>query len=95
MHAMSGSKGYAMLIRNTSNNMYTALQQSRHKSTTSAAWNWDGASYGGLSVNVAGALDCDTLNFSYVKPMVFQIPKLGYFNKMGCPRVAFGVWGKS
>ena len=68
---MSGSAGYSIAIRNVHNNLYGNLQREAHKSTTSSALHWRGASYGGLSVNIGVAVDSFSHASAYLKPMAY------------------------
>lgn len=70
MDTLTDSKGYAAITRNVSNQLYERMAAQTLSDSCALSMSWDGATYGGLSVNIAMALDCDSLRCCHLKPGV-------------------------
>lgn len=72
MDVLTGSKGYIAVCRSVSNGMYVDLSRRTLEGAASLSLSWDAATYGGVSTNIAIAMDCFSENACYLKPGVDQ-----------------------
>lgn len=70
MDAITSSKGYAGVARNVRNRLYSRAAAKCMESATAISLSWDGATYGGLNVNIAMAVDCMRKRACYLRPGV-------------------------
>ena len=70
MDALAECHGYAALVRNVSNTLYSDLARESFADSRLISFGWDGASFSGLSVNIGMIIDCVTLRGCHVRPGV-------------------------
>ena len=66
---MDGHDGLAAKVRNVANLEYQKLAAAAMGSASAVGLNWDGAMYGGLSVNIGMAVDCISLRAVHLQPI--------------------------
>ena len=71
-NAIYGHRGYASVVANVKANIYKQKAKAMLQKSACASWSWDGAGYGGLSVNVCFAVDPISLNGAHCAPMVHR-----------------------
>ena len=67
---MQGHKGYAGVLQNVRNGMYERAGQGLLEQCRALSLHWDGATYSGLSVNIAVGLDCISEVAVHMRPVV-------------------------
>ena len=65
-----GHRGYGVAYRNTLIDRYDTVSRKLLANTKAVALHWDGAMYDGWNVNIAFAIDCESLNGCHLQPIV-------------------------
>ena len=73
IRTLSDKHGYAAVIRNVSNTLYSQATAKAFAQVRSVSLSWDGAGYAGLPVNVAFILDSQTGFAAHLGPKVSSL----------------------
>ena len=70
LRTLSNVHGCAAVVRNVSNTLYSKATARAFEQSRSVSLSWDGAGYGGLPINVAYMVDCQTAFAAHLCPRV-------------------------